>query len=334
VPGRKSDHEKKGTEKDRDRKLNCTESIAFGPVVSRRLGQSLGVNTVPCKTCAYSCIYCQLGPTQGRTVNRQIHYEAETVAEAVRATLDRSRTPPDFVTFLGCGEPTLAANLGESLKAVKRVWGGRTALITSGALFSKPDVREEAMAFDTVMPTVAAGNDTIFRRLHHPHPRIAFEDVVSGLTVFSERYDGRFIPEVMLVGEMNDSVERFEEIKDVLRTMDVHEVHLTAPVRPPTQTSVRPPTREAVAQAMRILPGAVDFTSPEREAVTEVMNIQVGELLAIASMHPLTEEQALSTLEDAGASEERGRALLSGLVESSKMVRTEYGGKRYYRTRT
>jgi len=314
--------------------MSCTESLAFGPVVSRRLGQSLGVNTVPCKTCAYSCVYCQLGATRNRTVTRRPYHDAGDIAEAVKATLARSRTVPDFVTFLGCGEPTLAENLGESLEAVRNVWNGEIALLTSGALFSRTDVRMEAMGFDLVMPTVAAGNDAIFRRLHHPHPEVAFERVVEGLSKFSESYEGQLIPEVMLVGGINDSAEMLDEITDVLEKIGAHKVHLTAPIRPPTQHWVRLPAEEAVALAMSVLPGAVDFTRPGDEAVTEVISIKVEELLAIASMHPLTEAQALSTLGDAGVTEEEGKALLSELVESSKMLRTEYGGKRYYRTRT
>lgn len=315
------------------RKLACAEDIAFGPVVSRRLGQSLGVNTVPCKTCAYSCVYCQLGPTLGRTVVRKAYLDAESVAEAVGRTLGRTRTRPDFVTFLGCGEPTLAANLGQCLEAVKKVWSGRTALLTSGALFSRPEVRKEAMGFDVVMPTVAAGNELLFKRLHHPHPKVVFDEVVRGLRMFSERFEGRFLPEVMLVGGMNDTEASLQEIGRTLDGMRVDSVHLTAPVRAPTQSWVRPPSEHAVARALSILPRAVDFTRPEGMAVTEIVSIRVEELLGIASMHPLTEGQAVSALTDAGASEREALALLGGLVESSKMVKTEYRGKSFYRTR-
>lgn len=307
--------------------------MAFGPIVSRRLGQSLGVNTVPCKTCAYSCVYCQLGPTRGRSVSRRSHYAPEQVAGAVTRVLGRTRTGPDFVTFLGCGEPTLAANLGICLERVREVWPGKTALLTSGALFSRPDVRAEAMAFDIVMPTVAAGSANLFKRIHHPHPKVAFEDVIRGLGEFSDQYEGRFLPEVMMVGGVNDTPEQLQSIRDVLVYMHVRQVHLTAPVRAPTQSWVRPPSEVAVASAMRILPGAVDFTGPETLAVTEVISIKVEELLGIASMHPLTEEQGISALGAAGASRQEALALLRALVQSSKMVKTEYRGKSFYRTR-
>lgn len=311
----------------------CAEDIAFGPIVSRRLGQSLGVNTVPCKTCAYSCVYCQLGPTRGRSVSREEHYRPEQVADAVSGALGRTRTRPDFVTFLGCGEPTLAANLGQCLESVMGVWQGRTALLTSGALLSRPDVRADAMGFDVVMPTVAAGNADLFKRIHHPHPKIVFEEVVEGLREFSGQYEGRFLPEVMLVGGLNDTAEQLRGIGDVLDQMRVDRVHVTAPVRAPTQSWVRPPSEDAVGLAMDILPRAVDFTRPETLAVTEVVSIRVEELLGIASMHPLTEKQAISALEDAGASNEEALELLAGLVRSSKMVKTEYRGESFYRTR-
>lgn len=313
--------------------LAYAEDIAFGPVVSRRLGQSLGVNTVPCKTCAYSCVYCQLGPTRCRTMTRRAYFDAESVAAVVEHKVGRARTRPDFVTFLGCGEPTLAANLGECLESVKRIWSGRTALLTSGALFSRPDVREEAMAFDIVMPTVATGNASLFRLLHHPHPKANFNDVVRGLEVFSDQFEGQFLPEVMLVEGMNDTEERLQEIKEVLQTMRVDGVHVTAPVRAPTQKWVHPPQEGSVALALGVLPSAVDFTRPERAAVTEIIGIMVDELLGIASMHPLTEDQAVSALREAGASEEEALELLSLLVESSKMVKNEYRGRSFYRTR-
>jgi wyosine [tRNA(Phe)-imidazoG37] synthetase (radical SAM superfamily) len=315
------------------RKMICAEDIAFGPIVSRRLGQSLGVNTVLCKTCAYSCVYCQLGPTRGRSVSREAHYRPEQVADAVASALGRTRSKPDFVTFLGCGEPTLAANLGPCLESVKEGWPGRTALLTSGALFSRPDVRADAMGFDVVMPTVAAGDAGLFKRIHHPHPDVVFEEVVEGLREFSGQYEGRFLPEVMLVGGLNDTAEQLRGIGDVLDQIRADRVHVTAPVRAPAQSWVRPPSRDTVRLAMDILPRAADFTRPETLAVTEVVSIRVEELLGIASMHPLTEGQAVSALEDAGASNEEALGLLAGLVRSSKMVKTEYRGERFYRTR-
>jgi wyosine [tRNA(Phe)-imidazoG37] synthetase (radical SAM superfamily) len=158
------------TEDTRSARLSERTSRVLGPVPSRRLGRSLGVNSVPFKTCSYSCVYCQLGPTTDLSVERSLFYETQNILDEVRSALSAPGAKADYVTFLGSGEPTLASNMGEIMHGLKRFWTGGTALLTSGALLWRPDVRGEAEVFDVVMPTVSAGTERLFRRINGRTP--------------------------------------------------------------------------------------------------------------------------------------------------------------------
>ena len=315
-----------------DDQMVCSRGLAFGPVPSRRLGQSLGVNTVPGKTCTYSCIYCQLGRTDRLSVERKEFYSTQSVVSEINERLRSLKAKPDFVTFLGVGEPTLALNLGDILAGISESPSCKKALLTNGALLWMPEVREAAADFDVVLPTVSAGSESLFRRIHRPHPRLTCEKVLDGIRKFSQEFTGEIWVEVMLVGGVNDDRSSLEGIRKALEGIAAHKVHLTAPTRPPSEKWVRCPTKEAVEQALAIIPGSSAMIEAETGDFGFVKETVVDDLLAMATVHPMREEQALGMLVDAGYSKDKAIGILDELVESSAISKTNHLGEVYYRT--
>jgi len=171
----------------------------FGPVPSRRLGQSLGVDPIPSKTCNWNCVYCQLGRTAPMTNLRKDYLPAEDIVAQVREAVDSHREGEiDWITFVGSGEPTLHAHLGRMIREIKAFTKIPVAVITNGSLLYLPEVREELLAADAVMPTLDAGNAALYRKINRPMGELTFERLVSGLETFRKMYTGRFLPEVML----------------------------------------------------------------------------------------------------------------------------------------
>ena len=312
--------------------LRCARGCAFGPVPSRRLGQSLGVNTVPYKTCTYSCVYCQLGSTEHLSVERRVYYSTDSVVGEVHNRLRSLAVKPDYVTLLGCGEPTLASNMGDILAGLSEVSDCRKALLTNGALLWMPEVRRDALGFDVVMPTVAAGSEKLFRRIHRPHPPLSNKRVLSGIRRFSEEFAGEIWAEVMLVGGVNDDRGSLEDIRRALRHIRAEKIHLTAPTRPPTENWVKCPTREAVELALSIISGASNTTEQETGDFGSRKETVVEDLLAMAAVHPMREEQVLDVLRGAGMSQDKAIDTLRQLVDGSRLMKTGHLGMVFYRT--
>ena len=235
----------------------------FGPVPSWRLGQSLGVDPIPLKTCNWNCVYCQLGRTRP-LVNRREDYvpPEEVVLEVQDALAAHHADEIDWVTFVGSGEPLLHAHLGWMVREIKATTDTPVAVITNGSLLYLPEAREELSVADAVLPSLDAGTAELYRRVNRPHPEISFERHVDGLVAFRREYVGRLWMEVMLVRDFNDTEERLSEIAALLHRVQPDEIHLNAPARSPVEPWVEPPDREAVARAVSIF----EMVAPVRAA--------------------------------------------------------------------
>ena len=189
----------------------------FGPVLSRRLGRSLGIDPIPPKTCNWNCIYCQLGRTVPLQVERAEYVPTQEILEEVEevsSALDADDV--DWVTFVGSGEPLLHSNIGGLIRGVQRLTRVPVALITNGALLAYPEIREEVLAADAVLPTLDAGTTDLYRQINRPHPSISLQEHVNGLKAFRRQYSGRLLLEVMLVQGLNDSEEALLHIADFI----------------------------------------------------------------------------------------------------------------------
>lgn len=274
----------------------------FGPVPSRRLGQSLGIDTIPLKTCNWNCVYCQLGRTMPVIcVRREYFPREEIVAELSQSLATHRPGEIDWVTFVGSGEPTLHSSTGWLIRQVKGLTDLPVALITNGSLLYRPDVRQELMAADAVLPTMDAGTPALFRRLNRPHPESAFERQVEGLVSFSAEYRGKLWPEVMLVRGLNDTEEALRDIAAIFRRVNPQEIHLSLPTRPPAETWVEPPDEEGLMRAQAILGtvarvihpahGTFDLGGYDGDAAALAEAV-----IGIITRHPMSEKDLLDAL--------------------------------------
>ena len=270
----------------------------FGPVPSRRLGRSLGVDPLPLKTCDFSCVYCQLGRTHPLVVDRQEYLPAEEIACEVEEALARVEPGSvDWLTFVGSGETTLHSRLGWMIRRLRKVTELPVAVITNGSLLQRRRLREEIAAADAVLPSLDAANPTVFERINRPHRSLDLAGVIAGLVAFRRRYTGRLWLEVMLVRGVNDSRDALEELAEALRRIQPDEVQINIPSRPPAEDWVRPPTEAALERACRILGGACPVTQPTAQGVAlELAGDLADGLLGILRRHPLRDEELAAAL--------------------------------------
>jgi len=213
----------------------------FGPVTSRRLGRSLGVNNVPYKTCSYSCVYCQLGRTTDLTVERRSFYDWRDIVREVVEFTSRYGEVVDYVTLVPDGEPTLDANLGKVIEAVKAEVGVKVAVLTNASLLWLGEVRVDLSSADLVSVKVDAVDEVRWRRVNRPHPSLSLGRVLEGVLEFSESYGGTLISETMLVHGLNTDPESYRAIASYLSRLSPRRAYLAVPVRPPAEDYAKPP---------------------------------------------------------------------------------------------
>jgi wyosine [tRNA(Phe)-imidazoG37] synthetase (radical SAM superfamily) len=308
-------------------------NYVFGPVPSRRLGQSLGIDPIPLKTCNWNCVYCQLGRTVPLT-NQRCEYvpTQDVLADAERALESRWEAEIDWVTFVGSGEPTLHSGLGEMIRGVKCLTKLPVAVITNGSLLYRSQVRAALAAADAVLPTLDAGNPALYRRINRPHPAVTFERLVDGLCEFRRQFSGKLWIEVMLLQGLNDGEQELSEIADTMQRIRPDEVHINLPTRPPCETWVRPASAEALSRATSILgavsrvvrPAAGKFDKGRHEDIIEAV-------VDIITRHPVS-QQELEAVLTGWAPGDLKRAL-AALQESGKAQTVERYGQIFWAAR-
>lgn len=302
----------------------------FGPVPSRRLGQSLGIDTIPLKTCNWNCVYCQLGRTLPVTNERRKYVPAEEILlEAEQALRSHATGQIDWVTFVGSGEPTLHSRIGELIRRVKELTPLPVAVITNGSLLYLPEVREELSAADAILPTLDAGNAMLYRKINRPHADISYERLVDGLIAFREEYRGRLWVEVMLVSGLNDTHQALEEIAGVLKRVKPDAVHINLPTRPPAETWVRPPDDEGLMRAISILGRIAEVVHPAEGGFDLGGNENIVDaVVGIVTRHPMRQEELERTLN--AWSPGQVKEVLEALENSGRIQVVERLGVRFW----
>ena len=262
----------------------------FGPVPSRRLGRSLGLDLVPFKTCTYDCVYCQLGRTTNKTVERK----AYVAIDEVMAELERklaSEDAADYVTVSGSGEPTLNSDIGELIARIKKLTEIPVAVLTNGSLLWMSEVQDALLAADLVIPSLDAGDAQLFRYVNRPHDSVSFGQMVDGISAFAERFRGEVWLEVLLLGGVTGIPTEVEKIAAAVRRIKPTRVQLNTVLRPPAEEFAFPVDADQLGQLLRFFPKPAEAISEGRSGRTRSargLTIDDSDVLALLRRRPCT----------------------------------------------
>jgi len=305
--------------------------IAFGPVPSRRLGRSLGINNIPPKVCSYACAYCQLGRTLNMRATPTTFYNPWDILQAVQAKAigaKESGEPIDYLTFVPDGEPTLDINLGREI-ALLQPLGIPVAVISNASLMARDDVRENLTKADWVSLKVDSTREAVWRRTDRPHGSLHLDAILSGLLEFAQTYRGRLVTETMLVAGLNDGEEQIEELAEFLARLKPATAYLSVPIRPPAEPWVHSPDEPVIVRAYQTLSrkaGPVEYLiGYEGNAFALTGNV-AEDLLSITAVHPMREDAVSQFLARGGA----GWDLVRGLLAAGQLCEIPFEGHKFY----
>jgi wyosine [tRNA(Phe)-imidazoG37] synthetase (radical SAM superfamily) len=311
--------------------MKVDHMVTFGPVPSRRLGRSLGINNIPPKACTYSCVYCQVGRTIRTQLDRRPFYRPEEIAGEVENRVSAARKQGeaiDYLTFVPDGEPTLDSNLGREIELLRPL-GIRIAVITNASLLWREDVRDELRKADWVSLKVDTAREDVWRRLNRPHHSLGFMDHLNGVIGFAREYHGKMTTETMLVSGINDDELQVELLADLLATLNPATAYLAVPTRPPAESWVEAPPAEAVNRAFQILSRKVEqvelLTGYEGNTFASTGDV-AQDLLDITAVHPMREEAVRELLAKGGDD----WAVVEKLVGAGLLAEAAYEGRKFY----
>ncbi|MFW6107347.1 MAG: radical SAM protein [bacterium] len=305
--------------------------IAFGPVPSRRLGRSLGINNIPPKVCTYSCIYCQVGRTREMRVERQPYYRPDRILREVEAKIAKAREagePIDYLTFVPDGEPTLDLLLGREIELLRPL-GIKIAVITNASLCFRPDVSEALSQADWVSLKVDSAREAVWRKTNRPHRRLLLAAVLEGMVEFARGYRGELTTETMLVGGVNDGQRDAAEVAAFLASLRPARAYLAVPTRPPAEKGVSPPGPDVLNRYYQTLSAhldAVELLVGYEGNAFAFTGCVAEDILSITAVHPMREDAVRDFLA-------RGNAdwsVIRDLVDEGRLVETRYDGHRFY----
>jgi len=304
----------------------------FGPVPSRRLGKSLGVNNIPPKHCSYSCVYCQVGRTSNITLERRTFYPwTEVVEEVVGAIKAIGEENIDYVTFVPDGEPTLDVFLGKEISEIKKRTNKPIAVLTNASLLFEEEVRNDLYEANLVSVKVDAVTEEVYRKINRPHPKVELDKVLDGIRKFSESYKGKMITETMLVKDINDSENEIRLVSSFIAELNAYKVYIAVPTRPPAESFVKKAEEESVLRAYEIFSERINKEKLELLVGYEGSNFgvikdPVESLLNITSVHPMRIDYACEVLQRAGLNPEK---VLEELVNKNKIAIVNYGEHKF-----
>jgi len=308
--------------------------IAFGPVPSRRLGQSLGINNIPPKVCSYSCVYCQVGRTIKMQVRRGQFYEPEEILRQVRDKIKGARKAGEAIDYLALvpdGEPTLDINLGRCLALLKPL-GIKIAVITNASLIGRQEVRKALMRADWVSLKIDSTQEKVWRKINRPHGTLQLASILDGALKFARSYRGELVTETMLVENVNDSAGHVEKVADFLARLRPARAYLSVPTRPPAEKWVRAPGDQVINRAYQILSQKVDqveyLIGYEGNAFAFTGDVE-EDLLSIMAVHPMRDEAVGEFL----ARARTDWAVVRKLICEERLSEIEYEGARFYMRR-
>lgn len=312
-------------------KIKGDVMITFGPIPSRRLGRSLGINNIPPKICTYSCIYCQIGKTSNMKIQPQVFYPSFKIFNEVQKKVEKSREKGesiDYLTFVPDGEPTLDINLGKEIKLIKSL-GIKIAVISNSSLIDQKQVKENLKEADLVSLKIDSVEEEIWRRVNHPHRSLCLKSILDGILEFSRIFKGKIITETMLIKNINDDNQNIKKVADFLAQLKPSKSYLSLPIRPPADSRVQSPSEEVVNRSYNLFKEKIKevecLIGYEGNAFAFTGEVE-EDILSITSVHPMREEALKDFLKRAKSD----WSIVEELIEQGKLVESEYEGHKFY----
>jgi wyosine [tRNA(Phe)-imidazoG37] synthetase (radical SAM superfamily) len=306
-------------------------SLTFGPVPSRRLGRSLGINNVPPKVCSYSCVYCQLGRTIKMSAERHEFYAPEDLAEAVSERVEKLRATGesvDYLSFVPDGEPTLDINLGREIELLRPLHTP-IAVISNSSLIWWEEVRAGLLMADWVSLKTDSTREEVWRRIDRPHGSLALDTILLGMREFASEFSGQLATETMLVRAVNDQPEQLAEVAQFLSELRPSVAYLSVPTRPPAEDWARPPAEEDLNRAYQILSESLEsveyLIGYEGDAFSSTGDAR-QDLLSITAVHPMRTDAVSKLLSRA----EADWGVVKELIDAGLLAEAQYAGKTFY----
>lgn len=304
----------------------------YGPVPSRRLGRSLGIDLIPFKTCTYDCIYCHLGRTTHKTLERKQYVEIQVILSELSQAL-ANPDAFDYISLAGSGEPTLNSGIGSLIEKIKSMTNHPVAVLTNGSLLWMRDIQDALLQADLILPSLDVGDNSLFQYVNRPHENISFEQIVDGLTGFSNRYKGEIWLEVLLLAGVTSVREESEKIASILRHMRLTRIQLNTVVRPPAEVYAKPVSRNRMPILKEIFQGKVDIISdikPGNWHTLSGTDPAGSDVLSLLSRRPCTSADIAHSL---GLHQSEALKYLDALVTTGKVTTVFMSQKTFYTTK-
>jgi len=305
--------------------------FAFGPVPSRRLGRSLGINNIPPKVCSYACIYCQVGQTTEMKIERMSFYNPREIFDNVKNKVNEAGIAGekiDYLTFVPNGETSLDENLGAEIGMLQDL-NIKIAIISNASLIWRDDVRSEFSKADCVSLKIDSTDEETWKQINRPHGNLNLEMILDGILEFAADYNGRLITESMLVKGVNDSSDNAEGVAEFLKKLNPACSYISIPIRPAWEKSVQLPTEDIINmfyQTFKSRIENVEYLIGYEGNEFASTGIVEDDILSITSVHPMREDAVAEFLSAAGAEWH----VISSLIEQDKLIETTYNNQKFY----
>jgi wyosine [tRNA(Phe)-imidazoG37] synthetase (radical SAM superfamily) len=300
----------------------------YGPVPSRRLGRSLGVDLVPYKTCTYDCIYCQLGRTTNKTTERREWVPTKEVVAQLKGKLS---SKPDYITLSGSGEPTLHARIEQLIHEIKSITDIPVAVITNGSLLWLVEVQRSLLDADLVVPSLDAGSEDIFKYVNRPHPQVRFDQMLQGLQEFRRLFHGRYWLEVFLLSGVTTIETRIKALRDCIEKISPDKVQVNTVARPPAESYAMPVPRAQLEEiAARLYPEAELIVPYAHVEDTDRSDTGCDDVLDLLRRRPCSIEDIATGLR---LHPHEVAKCVGQLVADQKVRGKQQGGTLYYEAR-
>ena len=302
----------------------------FGPIPSRRLGRSLGINNIPPKACSYHCNYCQVGPTSQTEIERRHFYGADPLVKLVTDRVAQLRSQGeliDYLSFVPDGEPTLDIDLGETIDKLRPL-GIKIAVITNSSLIWREDVRDTLKTVDWVSLKIDSVDEAIWSIINMPHPSLRLATILEGMIRFAQEYQGTLVTETMLVKGINVDKESAIDLADFIDKLKPSKAYFLIPTRPPALPSARIPSQAELNLFYPIISHKLSnieyLTHYEGNTFASTGDVAT-DLLSITAVHPLREEAVRELL----VKNQANWSIVESLVQEGNLIITEYEGNKF-----